>query len=153
MNPYQTLVSNYARLNQEAKTLPLGTLPPLPRPTVQPGAPKVLVFSPHPDDEVIIGGLALRLLREAHWNVTNVAVTQGSNKERQAPRLEELRNCCQFIGFNLIQTAPSGLEKVNPKAREQEPVSWAKSVKVIAEILAQAQPAVVFCPHELDWNS
>jgi LmbE family N-acetylglucosaminyl deacetylase len=37
-----------------------------------------LIFSPHPDDECIIGGLALRLLREAKWNVINVAVTLGS---------------------------------------------------------------------------
>src|ERR1051326_6523773 len=153
MNPYQTLVSNYARLNQEAKTLPLGTLPPLPRPTVQPGAAKVTIFSPHPDDEVIIGGLALRLLREAKWNVINVAVTQGSKKERRPERFEELKHCCDCIGFGLVQTAPDGLEKISPKNSAQEPAHWSHAVKVVAEILAEHRPRAVLFPHELDWNS
>jgi hypothetical protein len=52
-----------------------------------------------------------------------------------------------------VQTAPNGLEGVNVKTREQEAAHWAKSVKVIAKILAQHQPRVIFFPHELDWNS
>ena len=75
-------VSEYARLTREGKGWPLGGFPKCARPAVAPDAPKVLIFSPHPDDEVIIGGLALRLLREAQWNVINVAVTQGSNRAR-----------------------------------------------------------------------
>ena len=153
MNPYQHLVSEYARFAKEGKTYPLGNFPPLPPPQIAPDAPKVLIFSPHPDDEVIIGGLALRLLREAKWNVINVAVTQGSNKARQAGRLQELQKCCECIGFRLVQTAPNGLEGVNVKTREQEAAHWAQSVKVIAEILAKHQPRVIFFPHELDWNS
>jgi LmbE family N-acetylglucosaminyl deacetylase len=58
-----------------------------------------LIFSPHPDDECIIGGLALRLMREAGMRVVNVAVTQGSNKARQAGRLEELRAACDISGL------------------------------------------------------
>ena len=153
MNPYQQLVAEYARFAKEGKTYPLGIFPPLPRPQIALDAPKVLIFSPHPDDEVIIGGLALRLLREAKWNVINIAVTQGSKKERQAERLPELRACCECIGFGLAQTAPNGLEKINVKTREQEPAHWAQSVKVIAEILAQHQPRVIFFPHDTDWNS
>jgi len=153
MNPYQHLVSEYARFAREGKTYPLGNFPPLPRPQIAPDAPKVLIFSPHPDDEVIIGGLALRLLRESKWNVVNVAVTHGSNKARQAGRLQELMNCCECIGFGLVQTAPNGLEKVNVSTREQEPALWAQSVNVVADILARHQPRVIFFPHELDWNS
>jgi N-acetylglucosamine malate deacetylase 1 len=92
-------------------------------------------------------------LREAQWKVINVAVTQGSKKQRQAGRLQELKNCCRCLGFDVVQTAPNGLEKVNPKTREQDPGFWAQSVKAVAGILAQHQPRVVFCPHELDWNS
>src|SRR5882672_4530166 len=153
MNPYEHLVSEYARFAKEAKTYPLGTFPAPPRLQIPPGAPKALIFSPHPDDEVIIGGLALRLLREARWNVIDVAVTQGSKKERQAERLEELRRCCDCIGFGLIQTSPTGLERVSPRTREQEPAFWAQSVKVIAAILAEEQPTAVLFPHDLDWNS
>lgn len=153
MNPYQELVSQIARLIRDGKSYPLGGIPPLPRPNVPPGAPKVLIFSPHPDDEVIIGGLALRLMREARWNVLNVAVTQGSKKERQTERWEELRRCCDWIGFGLIQTAPGGLEKVNLKTRKDEPDHWRRSVEVVARILDEHRPRVLFLPHELDWNS
>ena len=153
MNPYDRFVSEYARFAKEGRTYPLGAFERLPRPQIPPDARKVLVFSPHPDDEVIIGGLALRLLREAKWNVINVAVTQGSRKERQAERLQELKNCCDCIGFGLVQTAPDGLEKVNPKAREQHPAHWKQSVQAIAEILAKHQPRVILFPHDLDWNS
>src|SRR5580704_2244970 len=153
MNPYQHFAAEFARLAREGKSYPLGTFPRLPRPDVAANAPKVLIFSPHPDDEVIIGGMALRLLREAKWNVINIAVTQGSNKERQAPRLAELKACCDCIGFGLAQTAPSGLEKINVKTREQEPAHWAQSVKIIAGILAQHRPRVILVPHETDWNS
>ena len=153
MNPYRHLVSEYARLAQEGKSYPVGNAASLPRPQLPPNAPNVLIFSPHPDDEVIIGGLALRLLREAQWNIINVAVTQGSKRERQAGRLEELKNCCNFIGFGLAQTAPNGLEKINPNTRTQDPAHWAQSVRAIAGIIEQYQPRVIFFPHDLDWNS
>jgi LmbE family N-acetylglucosaminyl deacetylase len=153
MNPYHHFISEYARFAKEGRTYPLGQSTPLPRPATAPAAPKVLVFSPHPDDEVIIGGLALRLLREAKWNIVNVAVTQGSKKERQTERLKELQNCCECIGFGLVQTAPGGLERINPKTRLQEPTHWSQSVKVIAGILAEHRPRAVLFPHDLDWNS
>ena len=153
MNPYQHLVAEYARFAKEGKSYSLGKFPRLPRPDLPANAPKALIFSPHPDDEVIIGGLALRLLREANWNVINVAVTQGSNKERQAGRLAELKACCDCIGFGLVQTAPNGLEKINVKTREQDAAHWAASVKIIADIIAKHQPKVILFPHENDWNS
>jgi LmbE family N-acetylglucosaminyl deacetylase len=153
LNPYKDFVSEYARFAKEGRGYPLGSFAPLPRPQVAPDAPKVLIFSPHPDDEVIIGGLALRLLREAKWNVINVAVTQGSKKERQAERLQELKNCCDCIGFGLMQTAPTGLENVNVKTREQEPPLWTQSVKAVADILTKHRPRVILFPHDLDWNS
>src|SRR5262245_7647443 len=153
MNPYQNLVSEYVRLAKEGKAWPLASFSKCARPEISPDAPKVLIFSPHPDDEIIIGGLALRLLREAKWNIINVAVTQGSKKERQAERLAELRACCDCIGFGLVQTAPNGLEKINVKTREQDAAHWAKCVKVIAKILAEHQSRVIFFPHDADWNS
>src|SRR5437016_14613588 len=120
MTPYPPFVSEYTRFAKEGRTYPLGTFAQLPRPQITPNAPKALIFSPHPDDEVIIGGLALRLLREAKWNVINVAVTQGSKKERQAGRLTEMRACCECIGFSLIQTATGGMEKINVNLRRQD---------------------------------
>ncbi len=151
--PYHKLVSEYARLLREGKAFPLGQFEPAPRPKIAAGAPKVLFFAPHPDDECITGGIALRLMRQAHMEVLNVAVTLGSKKDRQPGRLTELRDACNYLGFGLITTAPKGLEKVNPKTREQDPARWSASVKVIRGILEQQHPKVVICPHDHDWNS
>lgn len=152
MNPYAHLVAEYARFFRSGKNYPLGGFPPLPKVTVPADAPVALIFSPHPDDECIIGALAYRLLRESQWSVRNVAVTQGSNRARQAERLAELRNACDYLGFGLIQTAPSGLEAITPKARQENPTEWIGKVAGIAELLGTEKPRAIFVPHEHDWN-
>ncbi|HWV99677.1 MAG TPA: PIG-L family deacetylase [Candidatus Acidoferrum sp.] len=153
MNPYHQLVSDYARLLKDGRSLPLGTLAPAARPQLAPNAPKALFFSPHPDDECIVGGIAVRLMRQARLNLLNVAVTLGSKKDRQNARLQELQNACKYIGFGLIPTSPNGLERINPKTREQEPAHWSACVKIIRDIIEQHQPRVVLCPHDRDWNT
>ena len=109
-NPYLSMVQGYAQLMRDGRKMPLGGIPATPRAAVQADAPKVLLFAPHPDDECIIGGLALRLQREAGMRVINVAVTQGSRKDRQAGRWDELTAACNYLNFELVQTAPGGLE-------------------------------------------
>ncbi|MGE3310217.1 MAG: PIG-L deacetylase family protein [Limisphaerales bacterium] len=153
MTPYLDLVQKTLALRQAGRELPLGGFPPAPRVQIPPNAPTVLLFSPHPDDECIVGGLALRLLRESQWRVINVAVTQGSRKDRQAGRYAELDAACRFLQFDLVPTAPGGLEKVNPKSRASDPDSWRASVGIVSRILSEHRPRVVFFPHELDWNS
>ncbi|HEY3931496.1 MAG TPA: PIG-L family deacetylase [Verrucomicrobiae bacterium] len=153
MNPYHQFVSSFARLFAEGKSLPLGGIPPHQQSAPPLSAPVALIFSPHPDDECIIGGFALRLLRESKMRVINVAVTLGSKPERQTSRWQELKNACDWLGFELEQTAPNGLEKINPKNRTDDPKYWFDAVKVIAASLAKNQPRVIFFPHELDWNS
>jgi LmbE family N-acetylglucosaminyl deacetylase len=153
MNPYHGFVSELDRLLREGKQYPLGGFPSPSRPAVAASAPRVLIFSPHPDDECIIGGLALRLLREAGMRVVNVAVTQGSRADRQAARWHELQAACDYLGFELIGTGPAGLERVNPATRVSAPEHWRRSVETIAGIIAEQQPAVVFFPHDTDWNS
>ena len=152
MNSYRHLANEYVRLAADGKKLPLGGFADAPRPALPENAPKVLIFSPHPDDECIVGGLALRLFRESRMIVLNVAVTQGSNAARQIPRLHELEKACRYLGFGLIQTAPNGLEKITPLARLADASKWSVSVKVIAGILAEHRPRVIFFPHERDWN-
>ena len=153
MNPYHKFVYSFAKLFTEGKSLPLGGIPPHHQPTPPSNASVALIFSPHPDDECIVGGLALRLSREAGMRVINVAVTQGSNPERQKARWQELKNACEWLGFELEQTAPNGLKKINPKSRADDPKYWSDAVKIIAASLARHQPSVIFFPHELDWNS
>lgn len=152
-NVYKKFVADYARLLREGKKLEMGGFVPLARVHLAENAPNALIFSPHPDDECIIGALPLRLLREGKFRVINVAVTQGSKKERQAERFEELQQACQFMGYGLIQTSSTGLEKVNAKTRTAEPAYWQGLVRNIADILRSNSPRVIFFPHEQDWNS
>ena len=152
-NPYLHYVSSLAQLAHDGKQFQLGGFPMPAPPVVSADAPRTLIFSPHPDDECIIGGLALRLQREAGYRVVNVAVTQGSNKARQQGRWDELTQACRYLGFDLVQTVPGGLERVNARTRTADPAHWTSCVDVIAHILAEHRPAVVCFPHENDWNS
>ena len=131
----------------------LGGFPPLVQPAIAADAPKVLLFSPHPDDECIVGALPLRLLRESRLKIINVAVTQGSNKARQAGRLAELEQACHFLGFGLIRTQENGLEKNSLKGRADNAENWQSAVQIIAAILKKERPQIIFFPHETDWNS
>jgi LmbE family N-acetylglucosaminyl deacetylase len=153
MTPYFKLVSELERLVREGKDYPLGGFIPATRPALAADARKVLIFSPHPDDECIIGALALRLMREAGMRVVNVAVTQGSNKSRQSARWHELTAACNYLGFDLVGTIPDGLERINTRTRKEDPAHWQASVDVIARLLAAHRPAVVLFPHDRDWNS
>ncbi len=148
LNPYQKFVSEYARLFQSGKKLPPGNPKKIPQRRKIPGdAAKALLFSPHPDDECIVGGLALRLLREANWNVINVAVTLGSKVERRTERLADLRGACDFLGFGL---AVAGWEDINPEAHREKRPAWRAAVEIVAEILTEQQPRAIFIPHEKD---
>jgi LmbE family N-acetylglucosaminyl deacetylase len=151
-NPYHSLVSRFARLLNEGGAISSVGLIPLDRPDIAADAPKALIFSPHPDDEVIIGALPLRLLREQKLNLINVAVTLGSFAERQAERWRELKNCCTYIGFGLVATREKGLEGINPIGREEQPKRWSAAVETITDILAAERPSIVFLPHADDWN-
>jgi LmbE family N-acetylglucosaminyl deacetylase len=153
MTPYHKLVQDFARLVQDGTSLPLGNFATPERAAPAEDARKTLIFSPHPDDECIIGGLALRMMKECGMRVVNVAVTQGSDKERQGARLEELRGACDYLGFGLETIGDCGLEQVKTSIRDQQPEQWAASVKHIADVLAEHAPHTILFPHDSDWNS
>ena len=92
-------------------------------------APKVLLLTPHPDDECIMGGLPLRLMREAGSEIFVLPVTFGSNPTRKKERRKELIAACQWIGFNLLEFVENGLDTINPESRKADPVYWSNAVK------------------------
>jgi LmbE family N-acetylglucosaminyl deacetylase len=150
VNQYHRFVNDLARLVKRA-----GRHSPKPakgswRHKPSATAPRALIFSPHPDDECAVGALALRLLREARWNVFNVAVTLGSKRQRRAGRLRELKNACGLLEFGLIIPSGKGLENINPTACKGNPKKWEVAVNVIADILVTNQPRVIFIPHDGD---
>jgi N-acetylglucosamine malate deacetylase 1 len=151
MNARQ-FVFRFQNLLKKGRLLRAAKVSPRARLKIPAGAPKVLIFSPHPDDECIIGGLARRLLHESKWDVINVAVTLGSKNERRAKRLRELRNACASLGFGLIVPKAGGLERITPESPKQNRAHWKAAVKIIAEILTELRPRVIFVPHEKDWH-
>ncbi len=153
MTSYHALAQRVVDLYREGEKSPLGEFPPLPPVDIPEDAPELLIFSPHPDDECLVGLLALRLLREAKVRVTNVAVTLGSNRVRRAGRLAELKGACRFLGFGLLEVAQDGLDNVNPSARASDPKGWKEKVDVIAGILRNHAPKLIVFPHVRDWNA
>jgi LmbE family N-acetylglucosaminyl deacetylase len=151
-NPYLEYAKGYLNLAKEGEVLPFGGIPKPAKTELKEDAPIALIFSPHPDDECIIGGLALRLLRESGVRIINVAVTLGSNRERQAARLQELQGACEWIGFELQETIPGGLEKVTLQTREKNQDHWQKSAQRLTEIIDKWAPQAIFLPHSSDWN-
>ena len=152
-NPYKKTVEAFSRAHSEAKNFHLGEVERLDLPRTPKETGQVLLFSPHPDDECITGGLPLRLLREQHLNVINVAVTLGSNLGRQSERREELTNACLFLNFDLINTQKIGLKHISPWGKKEFPIEWEKSVATITKILTEQNPSIIFFPHAGDWNT
>ena len=119
-------------------------------------APCCLVFSPHPDDEALVGGLALRLRQRHGWRVTNVAVTLGSRLGRRAARWAEAQACCAYLGFELL--SPLGVpgqafERITPEAALADPAHWQRAVQAVAALLRRLQPRVVVAPHAGDGHA
>ena len=104
-------------------------------------AKKVLIFSPHPDDECLVGALPLRLCSECGCRVRNVAVTLGSKKLRRISRFDELKGACAFLGWDLTVCGECGFESMNACERGSE--SWNACAGEIASIIRAENPAAV----------
>ena len=99
---------------------------------------KVVLFSPHPDDECIIGLLPMRLQHEQGYHVVNVPMTFGSNPHRREGRLAELKQACAYLGWTNYR-ARTDLENL--------------TVQNVVKTLHALQPNIVMFPHNADWNS
>ena len=146
MDAYRQFVCQFEEALGAA--LPVPNLANFPRPPrAVDGAPVVLLFSPHPDDEVITGALPLRLQRELGARVVNIAVTLGSKAERRAGRRRELEKACQLLGW---ECEIHGWTELTPEAMAgnvQHPQNWQGSV---VEIIERWQPRWIFYPHADD---
>ncbi|HFQ81513.1 MAG TPA: PIG-L family deacetylase [Desulfobacterales bacterium] len=110
---------------------------------------KVVICAPHPDDETLCGGLALRLKQEQGAEVTCLALTLGSKQSRKMERLAELKAACRLLGFKWQLAAnPLGLDNITPAARRQP--EWREKVKITALNLTALDPDVVIMPHARD---
>lgn len=133
MNPYLEFVENVQAGVASAKGLVVSGK----KETVESDS-KVVLFSPHPDDECIIGLLPLRLMRELGKQIINVPVTFGSNVSRQAGRAKELENACAYLGWDILNVTDDFRNLV---------------VADLVAILEHVQPETIVMPHSKDWNA
>lgn len=96
----------------------------------------IMILSPHPDDESIIGSLALRLQQENNAHIVNVAVTLGSKKERQKARLQELEAACELLEMENIVLDEN----------------WKKKEKELKSLIQKYQPQLILAPHLKDFH-
>lgn len=153
IDSYDELARIYEALLQQT-TLPVFThaaaLPPRTVPTKRIGAPHVVLFSPHPDDECIVGILPLRLMQEAGFAITNVAVTLGSDPKRQAARKQELQLACDYLGFDLQLISDAGPSAVTLHTQTTNPQLWQMQVASIVGHIVALKPDIVLIPHRDD---
>ena len=114
------------------------------------GAPAGLIFSPHPDDECISGGLPLRLFRQQGFRIVNVPVTLGSDTARRGARRRELENACRFLGFEIEFPNSGSFETITPEFRRSDSINWNLAVDKTAELIGNFEPKIVFTPHRND---
>jgi LmbE family N-acetylglucosaminyl deacetylase len=147
---YKNFVTEFAALHTEAAKIERGTYQDA---NFGKSEKKIMLFSPHPDDECIIGALPLRLKNELDARVINVAMTLGSNPDRKEGRLLELTNACKTLGFELLLPCDLALDGVNLSTKENDSEKWAANTQLITQILIDEQPDMVFFPHDNDFNS
>jgi len=152
-NPYQSWVETFVTALSAGRAIGLAKMTHPAASSKVGEAPKALLFAPHPDDELLTGGLPLRLLRERGFVVIDVAVTLGSLVERRSGRWRELQAACAYVGFGLANPDRTGLEGINLASRARDPGRWALAVDAVAEVLIAERPSVVFLPHAEDWNT
>lgn len=130
-----------------------GTLPAPPPPPSVPfsSPPRVVLCSPHPDDELLTGLLPLRLKEESGAEVVNLAITLGSDPGRRRERLAELERACGVAGFSLrLAREPEGFSDITATARGLEPAGWQAKVESVAAHLAELRPDLLLFPHAGD---
>lgn len=91
----------------------------------------VLIFSPHPDDEILLAPLALRLKKENQCKIINVAMTLGSDEKRRLDRKKELIDSCQTLGYQIEYLENSS----------------------VLELLEKYKPFLIILPHSHDQHT
>jgi LmbE family N-acetylglucosaminyl deacetylase len=95
-----------------------------------------MILSPHPDDESITGSLALRLLQENNAHIVNVAVTIGSNKERQKQRVAELNEATSLLEMECLYLNED----------------WEKKAQELTGLIEKYAPDLLIAPHSEDFH-
>lgn len=109
---------------------------------------KVLIISPHPDDEVLgAGGTLLRLKAEgasvAWLIVTSISSDTGWSSEKIKQRAEEIKLITELFGFNSVF-------ELHFPTTQLDQVPMSDLVKAISNVFKNFEPQELFVPHPSD---
>lgn len=112
---------------------------------------KILIVSPHPDDETLgAGGSLLKFVEQGHiiyWlNITDMKKEYGYSEKNIICRKEEIKKVKELYKikelFNL-QMEPANLEKINNR----------ELIQKISEIINNVKPQMLILPYKNDIHS
>lgn len=112
---------------------------------------KILIVSPHPDDETLgAGGSLLKFVEQGHiiyWlNITDMKKEYGYSEKNIICRKEEIEKVKELYKikelFNL-QMEPANLEKINNR----------ELIQKISEIINNVKPQMLILPYKNDIHS
>jgi LmbE family N-acetylglucosaminyl deacetylase len=112
----------------------VSVMTPLAKPVSLSESPKVLILAPHPDDECLMAGAALRMKEDWNAQVVVIPFSYGSKVERRKARSQELQAAISVLGFDVIQRL--SLEKITDTE--------------FLTLLKQLNPEVIISPHSQD---
>lgn len=112
---------------------------------------RVLVVSPHPDDETLgAGGTILRLISEGHevfWlNITAMLSTDKFPEELLRKREIQLKEIESFYSFK-------GIFHLNYPTTELENVDSSQAIEKIGNVIKEIEPEVLILPDYNDAHS
>lgn len=110
------------------------------------GASTVLHLAPHPDDELIGAPAALMALRDAGWQVVNLACSLGSPGDAERRR-SELTEACRRAGFACeVAAVPLG----DPLGPTDIEAATRHLQSELAQAMARHRPRLVVAPSPHD---
>lgn len=112
---------------------------------------KVLVVSPHPDDETLgAGGTLLKLKKQGHqiyWlNITDMKVEDGWGNDKidhRQKQIDEVRNYYRFDGFYNLQLPPIKLKGLDE----------GQIIGAVKRIYDEVKPEWIIIPGQYDAHS
>ncbi len=128
----ESIAQQFAQLSGQSPVLT-----PLVKPTGISDQPRILILSPHPDDECLMAGYALRMQEEWSAEVTVVPFSYGSDVSKRAARSQELKEALSVLGFKLLDPRKNqSMDKL--------------SISEFSEAVTKINPEIIFSPHAND---
>ena len=139
-NPYLSYIKSFASVFEKGKDLPLVQYQHLPKQTNQ-SALKVVILSPHPDDECVmgahqVGGRQALPFLMAHY------LWQFSAKRKE----KELSQACKWLAR--FEMAFGGLDQIRFKVHESQTLENCGTE--LAEVIQKINPDILFLPNSTD---